>query len=70
MRKNLRILLLGFGDGGGGGGVELDDVGGAVWTLFGGGGVRGTFWGGIVEEEGVDGVGESVFELGDVATAP
>jgi hypothetical protein len=70
--RNLRILLFCFGCGGGGGvelgGVELGDVGGPVFTLPGGGGVRGTLWGGIVEaDDGVDGV---AVKLGGLATAP
>jgi hypothetical protein len=65
--RNLRILLFGFGCGGGGG-VELGDVGGPVLTLPGGGGVRGTLCGGIVEaDDGVDGV---AVKLGGFATAP
>ncbi len=53
VRKN---LLLGFGRGGGG--VDPVDDGGAVCTLPLGGGVRGTFCGGILDRElGVAGVG-------------
>jgi hypothetical protein len=60
--KNLRKNLLGFGGGCGGG--EL---------AGGGGGVKGTFWGEVIELElGVVGVGdgEAIFELGVVATGP
>ena len=60
MRKN---FLLGFGAAGGGGGT---DVGGTV--ELGGGGVRGTFFAGIVAVDGVAGV--IGFELGDVVTEP
>jgi hypothetical protein len=57
LRKN---FLLGFGAGGGG------DAGGTV--ELGGGGVRGIFCAGMVEEVvGLAGVG---FELVDVATEP
>jgi hypothetical protein len=68
--RNLRILLLRFGCGGGGG-VELVDVGGGMFTVPGGGGVRGTFCEGIVEaDDGVDGVLELAVEVGEVATGP
>jgi hypothetical protein len=47
------------------------DAGGGEATLPGGGGVRGTLCGGIVEvDDGVDGVLGVAVELGDVATGP
>lgn len=64
MVKNLRSLLFGLGGGGDGGGGEPEVV------FPGGGGVRGTFCGGIVEAEGVDGVGDAAFEFNEVATGP
>ena len=71
LRKN---LLLGFGVRGGGVVEEAVEVGGAVGTLPpGGGGVRGTFEGGIAELElGVAGAGEgpASLELDVSATRP
>lgn len=60
-----------FGFGGGGERVDPVDAGGGVVTFPGGGGVRGTLCGGIVEvDDGVDGVFGVAVEFGDVATGP
>jgi hypothetical protein len=52
----------------GGGEGEDEDAGGG--TFPGGGGVSGTFRGGIVVVEGVAGVAVAILELGVVATGP
>lgn len=64
-----RSRFFGFGVGGRGG-VVVD--GGAVSTFeFGGGGVSGTFWDGIVElEDGVAGVGDGPANLEVGVVAP
>lgn len=65
--RNLRNLPFGFGFGG----VELGDGGGGAFALPGGGGVRGTFCGGIEDvEDGIDDALDVPVVLGEDATEP